>query len=236
MVEIDSEVLSASLRRLSRQAEETDTEKVLQSAVEACVDLFNVTGSGLMLVDEQNTMRYVAASDGPGRLLEKLQADTGQGPCVQAFVDGQLVTTEDLATEPRWPRVSPVMARHGVRAALGAPVHLGGVPVGSLDVYQDTAYDWSPSEERALQRYSDVVAQILSAALSAQRAGELAAQLQYALDYRVVIERGVGYLMATQRVGAVEAFDLIRRTARSSRRKVGDVAKEVLATGSLPSA
>ena len=35
-----------------------------------------------------------------------------------------------------------------------------------------------------------------AAAVAAQNAGELAAQLQYALDYRVIIERGVGYLMA----------------------------------------
>jgi hypothetical protein len=35
---------------------------------EACVDLFGVTGSGIMLADEQNVPHYVAASDGPETL------------------------------------------------------------------------------------------------------------------------------------------------------------------------
>ncbi len=32
------------------------------------MDLFGVTGSGIMLADEQNVPRYVAASDGPETL------------------------------------------------------------------------------------------------------------------------------------------------------------------------
>jgi hypothetical protein len=32
------------------------------------VDLFGVPGSGIMLADEQNVLRYVAASDGPETL------------------------------------------------------------------------------------------------------------------------------------------------------------------------
>ena len=56
----------------------------------------------------------------------------------------------------------------------------------------------------------------------------MADQLQYALDYRVVIERAVGYLMGAHRLDAVTAFDLLRRRARDSRRRVADVAAEVL--------
>jgi hypothetical protein len=56
----------------------------------------------------------------------------------------------------------------------------------------------------------------------------VADQLQYALDYRVVIERAVGYLMGTHRLDAVTAFDVLRKRARDSRRRVADVATEVL--------
>ena len=74
----------------------------------------------------------------------------------------------------------------------------------------------------------------LTAALRAHTAGELAAQLQYALDYRVTIERGVGYLMARDGVDVLTAFNRLRRAARGSRRKIGDVAEELLTTGELP--
>ena len=73
--------------------------------------------------------------------------------------------------------------------------------------------------------YQDVYDHVLRAA---REHGILADQLQYALDYRVVIERAVGYLMGAHRLDAVTAFDVLRRQARDSRRRVADVATEVL--------
>jgi AmiR/NasT family two-component response regulator len=49
-----------------------------------------------------------------------------------------------------------------------------------------------------------------------------------------VIERGVGYLMARDRVDAVVAFNRLRRAARSTQSKIGDVATQLLETGRLP--
>ena len=73
-----------------------------------------------------------------------------------------------------------------------------------------------------------------STLLATERAEEVAGQLQYALDHRLVIERAVGYLMASRRLGAVEAFNTLRSAARSHRRKIGEVAAELLDSGSLP--
>jgi hypothetical protein len=116
---------------------------------------------------------------------------------------------------------------------LGVPVRLGGVTVGSLDVYRDHPHTWDASERSALVRYSAVLETILRTLLAAHRSDELARQLQYALDYRVVIERAVGYLMAARHTDAVTAFDLLRRAARNRRRKVADLAQELLDGGSL---
>jgi AmiR/NasT family two-component response regulator len=85
-----------------------------------------------------------------------------------------------------------------------------------------------------LARYRDVVESTLAAAVAAQNAGELAAQLQYALDYRVIIERGVGYLMARDQVDSMAAFNKLRRAARDTQSKIGDVAQRLISTGRLP--
>ena len=53
------------------------------------------------------------------------------------------------------------------------------------------------------------MATTLTAALQAHAAGELAGQLQYALDYRVLIERAVGYLMAQSDVDSVKTKFII---------------------------
>jgi GAF domain-containing protein len=230
---VDARVLGASLQRL-RTSGDQDLQEVLDQVVTACVGVFGVTGAGLMVADEQNSLRYVSASDGPGRILEKVQTDRGEGPCVDAFVHNRVIVTDDLAHDARWPETRGVLVEHGIGAVLGIPVRLGGIVVGSLDVYHGDRHDWQDAEIAALTRYGEVVQATLQAALTAHRAGELAEQLQYALDYRVIIERSVGYLMAAKGVDAVAAFDLLRRTARGNRRKIGDVAHELLDTGNLP--
>ena len=87
---------------------------------------------------------------------------------------------------------------------------------------------------QALGRYRDLVESTLATAVAAHNAGELAAQLQYALDYRVIIERGVGYLMARDQVDSMVAFNKLRRAARDTQSKIGDVAQRLVSTGRLP--
>ena len=234
---IDTAELGVSLRRLAAgQGEGAGVVSALHEVTLACVDLFRVSGSGIMIADEQNITRYVASSDGPGRFLEEVESATGQGPCTQAFVDNELVDSADVTQDGRWPGLAEAMRGRGVFAVLGVPVRLGGVPVGTLDAYLDRPHDWDDSERRALARYGDVVATTLTAALRAHTAGELAGQLQYALDYRVMIERAVGYLMAQSNVDSVTAFNRLRRVARGRRTKIGTIAEELLSTGRLPPA
>jgi GAF domain-containing protein len=232
MANIDPHLLAGSLRRLGSAAEH-DLGTALDEAAHACVALFRVSGSGLMIADEQSSLRYVAATDGPSHVLEQAQSETGQGPCVEAFVRNDIVVAEDLAVDPRWPAISGTLTRAGISAVLGCPLRLGGVPVGTINVYLDRPHRWDESERAALVRYGDVIESVLTAAMAAHRAGEIAGQLQYALDYRVVIERAVGYLMAQRRLDSVAAFTVLRRAARDQRRKVADVARELLDTGAL---
>lgn len=226
---MDAERLSASLRGLAdRDLAQAGIHQALQQVADACVAIFGVTGSGVMLADDQNITRYVAASDGPGRILETAESETAQGPCTQAFVDVVPVDSPDVLADDRWPDLAVAVADHGVRAVLGVPVRLGGVVVGTLDVYRDHVQEWTEEERAGLLRYADVTSRTLAALLQAHQAGELAAQLQYALDHRIVVERGVGYLMASRGVDAVTAFTLLRTAARRDRRKIGEVATEVL--------
>ncbi|WP_250037129.1 GAF and ANTAR domain-containing protein [Paractinoplanes maris] len=232
MAAIDPQSLASSLRRL-QTTQHTDISTAVEEAVRACAALFQVSGAGLMIADEMSNLHYIAASDGAGRILEHVQSETGTGPCVEAFVRNDVVAADDLGDDPRWPAITPTLTRHGIRAVLGCPLRLGGVPVGTLDVYLGEPHRWEEAERAALASYSDVIESALSTAMTAHQAGVLAGQLQYALDYRVVIERAVGYLMASHGVDAVTAFDVLRRASRDQRRKVAEVARELLDTGAI---
>ena len=59
-------------------------------------------------------------------------------------------------------------------------------------------------------------------------------QLQTALVTRVVIEQAKGIIAANDSISPDEAFEKIRRRARSERRKLHDVATEIVSTTSEP--
>jgi response regulator NasT len=61
-----------------------------------------------------------------------------------------------------------------------------------------------------------------------RRLHEKVAQLESALERRVVIERAKGVLMERHAVDERRAFELMRDHARSSSRRVVDVAQTVL--------
>jgi ANTAR domain len=64
--------------------------------------------------------------------------------------------------------------------------------------------------------------------------GELAEQLQWALDHRVLIEQAKRVLMEREGLSPAAAFVRLRTTARTVGRTVGELAGIVLAGGSLP--
>ena len=136
---IDPEALAASLRRLATLGEPgSGVVEALRHVTEACVGLFGVTGSGIMLADEQNVPRYVAASDGPGRMLEVVESDTGQGPCTEAFVNNTVVASADVTAEERWPDLASALRPHRIRAVLGLPVRAWVVSPSALSTCATT--------------------------------------------------------------------------------------------------
>jgi GAF domain-containing protein len=230
---MDLDVLATSLRQLGERPIRHPLRRSLEQVLEACVEVFGVTGCGLMVADEQSLLHYAVATSGPGRVLEDVQLEFGTGPCVEAFVRDDVTITEDLATDPRWPEIGARVGPLGVHGMLGVPVHLSGIPVGSLDVYLDEPHVWDRAEQQALRSYADVIGSLTEAGLAARQAGDLADQLNYALEHRVPIERGIGYLMARDGLDHAAAFNRLRRAARNSRRRIGDVAEEMLRTGRL---
>jgi GAF domain-containing protein len=232
---IDSDALARSVARLEGlDPADTGLDAALQLAVTETDELFDVDGAGLLLLSEDGTLRYVAASDEPGRMLEALQEQFGEGPCVDAFLEGEPVLADDLGADPRWPSVGPLAAGHGIRAVLGVPINLREGPVGTLNVYAAQPHRWDQSDVTAIQAYTRVIASLLRAAVLAHVSGKAATQLQHALDHRSLIEQAKGVLMERRGLDQQAAFELLRSHARSTRRRLDDVARQTVQGVHLP--
>jgi GAF domain-containing protein len=225
---IDPVVLERSLSALREQAGRDGLMDALQHMLDATRQLFSASGAGFMMLDGGSALSAVAATDAPGRLLEERQERVGHGPCVDCLTLDQVVTTQDLAADDRWPQLLPELPDAGVRAVLGVPMRTHGVALGALNVYRSQPHAWDDSEIAALESYGTVLEGLLRTALESHQRERLAQQLQHALDNRVPIERAVGVIMARESVDPVTAFNELRRRARSAERKVADVATELL--------
>jgi GAF domain-containing protein len=218
--------VTEELRRALREG--TPLPEAMQQVVDSAAGVLSVTGSGLMFADDDHVLRYVAASDGHGRELEHAQEDAGTGPCVAALVNDQVVHTDDVTEDPRWPEIHESLRPTRVRAVLGLPIRVGGVAVGSLDAYRAKAGPWDPSEIEGLTAFSALAEQLVLTAFRAERGARMVAQLEHALTHRVTIERAVGVLMEREGLSAVDAFERLRSAARDSRRRAAELASEIL--------
>jgi GAF domain-containing protein len=220
--------LDTTLDALARSTAGSDQlDAALTSVVDSLRHVFSVTGAGLMLVDAESQLHYVAATDTAAETLERVQEESGVGPCIDAFLTGSETSTVDILVDGRYGEIAETVAAVGIRAVLGVPVRVGAVSVGSLNVYCHEPYDWDDSERDAIQRYARLLGSLLEAALSARQRGQIVEHLQRALDHRVSTERAIGFLMGRDGLDARAAFDRLRRVARSQRRTVREVSEEL---------
>src|SRR5215216_708981 len=231
---IDPSMLAKSIGTLTDLHPDQDLPATLQQAVIAAKQLFDADAAGVMLTDIDGRLRWASASDERAQTLEDNQEVFAAGPCMQAYTTGKPAVMHDATMERRWGEITLTMVEVQIRSGLSVPIDLGGGPIGTLDVYAAEPRGWDQSEVTALQAYAGIVASLFSSAAKAQLKGALADQLQVALDSRGLIERAKGALMERERLDDQEAFTHLRRAARSSGRKLSEVAAEVAAGQPLP--
>jgi GAF domain-containing protein len=231
---IDPTDLAKSIGALGSLDPERGLAPTLQQITDAAKQLFAADGAGLMLVDAEGQLRWASASDQRAQALEDGQERLAQGPCAVAFSQRLPAAIINLHTDPDWGEFTQVLVAEGVCAALSVPVELDGGVIGTLDIYAGQPRDWDPSEVAALQAYAGLMASLLSAAVTAQVKGRLADQLQAALEHRWLIEQAKGVLMGREQLDAQTAFERLRGAARSSTRRLADVARDVTEGQRLP--
>jgi ANTAR domain/GAF domain len=226
---IDRQVVAERVRALRATLPQAgDLLTGLQRVTEATRAVVGVDGSGLTLAHEDGRPRWVAVSDAAMELLEQVQHDLGEGPCLQAYAEDRVVAVEDLRSERVWDRLAAVVAQLRVCGVVSVPVRLASQPVGTLSVYAAQPRAWSTGEVEALGAFAVVTAELVRTGVELAVRDAEVAQLRRALTTRVWIEQAKGVLVATQGVTPEAAFQQLRARARSSQRRVADLAQEVV--------
>ena len=77
-----------------------DVVEFAQQLVEDCVSLLDADAAGLLLADLRGGLQVLASTSEQTRMLELLQIQSDDGPCMQAYRTGEQVNIDDLAR--RW--------------------------------------------------------------------------------------------------------------------------------------
>jgi PAS domain S-box-containing protein len=209
-----------------------DLAAALHEVVLAAVPLLRTDSAGLMLADATGTLSWVTATEDAERSFEQAQGDLGEGPSIDAFVSCEVVHTSDLWADARWPRLAPAARSNDIRGVLAAPVVRDGQPVGTCNALTIRPRRWAHADVGAIGAYATMLARLIASATDARHHAEMVTQLQRALTSRVVIDQAVGVLMERGGLDASAAFERLRRRARSSGRRVVDIAQEITSRGS----
>ncbi len=203
---------------------------VLFSLTDHISDVLSVAGAGVSL-GEGDALRFVTASNEMITEIERVQELAQNGACVEAFRTGNVVKSNDLGADSRWPELVPDALRLGLRSVAAIPMRLGDDTIGSVNIYDVRRRDWHDDDLKVAQLLADMAVSYVSNASQLEQSERIREQLLQALESRVVIEQAKGMIAADQGVGIDEAFKRLRAYTRAHHASLHDVAAAIVNLG-----
>jgi ANTAR domain-containing protein/GAF domain-containing protein len=221
--------LAQTLSALARTLEaEDDTERMLGDLVTAAVAQIPGVDEGSISVvrARRDVVSQSPSSDLPER-VDALQAEVGEGPCLDAVFEDRVVHVPDMRTETRWPHFAARAAEAGAASMLSFQLWVEGDNLGALNLYGREAHAFTEESEQIGLLF---VSHAAVAMAGAQKQDKLLASL----DARDLIGQAKGILMERYKIDSLKAFALLVRASQHSNRKLRDIAAELALTGELP--
>jgi transcriptional regulator with GAF, ATPase, and Fis domain len=184
---------------------------------------------GLMLSDAHGELHYMASSTEDARLMELLQLQDSEGPCVDCHRTGEPVASADLGAETaRWPLFAPQAAAAGFQCVHAFPMRLRTQVIGALNAFGVDPTPLTEESIRVVQALTDIATIAIIQEQAISQADTLTGQLQYALNSRVIIEQAKGAIARAFGITVEQAFTVLRNHARTNQRRLTELAHEIV--------
>jgi len=154
---VDHEKLAVVLAEFARTLlTEFPIQAILDHLVDRIVEVLPITGAGVTLIANDGDPHYISASDDDALRFERLQSETGEGPCVAAYESSQSVSVADLRLDGRFPVFGPQAVAAGLLAVFTLPLRHDDGCLGALDLYRDSPGALDDADLRVAQTLADV--------------------------------------------------------------------------------
>jgi hypothetical protein len=206
-----------------------DVVDLLQTLVERSVELFDAAAGGILLANRRTELEVIATTSEESEFISLLQLQAAEGPCIDSFTTGQLVSADSPSEmQRRWPRFAETAADSGYLSVHSIPLRLRDETLGSMNLFRAGDGPLNTVDAIAARALTDVATISILQQRTTDHALVTQGQLQRALDSRVAIEQAKGYVAQSLDIDMDAAFRRIRAHARGNNLTLAEVAHAVI--------
>lgn len=226
------ELPEVAVEKLARVNKLLRTQKTLPPKLEAVVALAKRTivncdaaGISLLIEGEPTTC---AVTDRLTVEIDLVQYETGQGPCLAAMSESNVVRIDILERDSRFTRFAPGALAGEIHSVLSIPLTAGAGTVGALNLYSHRPDAFDARSEELVRPMAEYAAEVISTSPLYAYSLDLVEGLRETLEARALIAQAAGVMMVTEKRTSDEAFDHLRQLALTSGESMRTVAQWVL--------
>jgi GAF domain-containing protein len=204
-----------------------ELQPTLEAIVSAAVAMISPAEYAGLAIFSRGELMPKASTGGAPLLLDRLQQQLGDGPCINAARHQSVFRIEDTRQDQHWPAFSAEAARLNVLSMLCVPLWVDERCLGALSLYGGHAAAFTGMHERVAVLLATFAALALAEAQHTE-------QMHDALGNRDAIGQAKGILMERYKIDADTAFGVLARTSQDQNIKLAAVAGQVAESGQLP--
>ncbi|MDM7853831.1 GAF and ANTAR domain-containing protein [Cellulomonas alba] len=172
-----------------------------------------------------------------GELAARLDANQlrcGEGPSLLAEQNDDVVISDDLLADARWPRLARIATGTTVRSVLVAPVRVDGRHAGLLTCCSSGPRAFGPGHRDAATTLATAAGSVLAGMFERDRLSALAVHLDLALVSRQEIDEAKGVVIAQRGCTPDEAFAHLAELSQRENVKLRVIAHRIVVEAALP--
>ncbi|MCW2538904.1 MAG: hypothetical protein JWN95_629 [Frankiales bacterium] len=206
-----------------------DVVELMQQLADTCVELLHCDAAGLLLADSDGFLRVMASSSEQMRMLELLEVQNANGPCLDCYRSGGPVAATDLNdARARWPEFAPAALAAGYASARALPLRLRDTTIGALNLLFSGSDAMSDGDVALAQALADVATIGILQERALREREVVNEQLQLALNNRIIIEQAKGVLAERGGISIDEAYAVFREYCRYHRTTSSETARQLV--------
>ena len=201
---------------------EADPHATLQRIVSLAVETIDGCEHAGISVIEGRKVTSPASSDEVPAIVDRIQSETGEGPCVDAIKGHEVFQTGRLSKEERWPNFTPrAIAESHIESILSLRLFVAEGTMGALNLYS--------TQPNAFDDRDVAVATVFAAhAAVAWSTSQTIENLKVGMVTRQLIGQAVGLLMVRQGITESDALEALRRASQRLNVKLRQVAESIV--------